>query len=90
MLYYELRVTEDKILALLLVQGLVISAGEIAARVTTKHLSLFDAERRAILRTGLRTTCYQQIDDTALRVKGVNHHGSVLGNPQYAAFFIHR
>ena len=90
MLYFELRVPEDKILALFGVLGLVISAGEISAILTTKHLPRFEAERRAILTAGVQTTSYEHIDDTALRVNGVNHHLIVVSNPYFAAFFIRR
>jgi len=89
-LYFELRVPQEKIWELLNAQGLVISAGQISHILIQKHLALFAAERQAILAAGLETTRYQQIDDTALRVKGVNHHLTVLGNPFFACFFIRR
>jgi len=89
-LYFELRVPEKKILALFCAQQLVISAGEISAIVTTKHLARFELERRAILTAGVQTTSYANIDDTALRVNGVNHHLITVGNPDFAAFFIRR
>jgi regulator of replication initiation timing len=90
MLYFELRVPEEKIVTLLNDQGIVISAGQVSKLLTKKHLADFAAERQAILTAGLETTDYQQIDDTGLRVAGVNHHLSVLTNPYFACFFIHR
>lgn len=89
-LYFELRVPEEKIWELLNAQGLVISAGQISNILIKKHLALFAAERQAILAAGVETTRYQQIDDTALRVKGVNHYLSVVANPFFACFFIRR
>jgi Transposase IS66 family len=89
-LYFELRVPEEKIWELLNAQEIVISAGQISNILIKKHLALFAAERQAILAAGVETTRYQQIDDTALRVKGVNHHLTVLGNPFFACFFIRR
>jgi len=83
MFYYELRVTEGKILKMLQAQGLVISAGQISNILIKKHLALFSAERQTILEAGLQTTIYQQIDDTGARVAGVNHYFTVLCNPYY-------
>ena len=89
-LYFELRVPEEKIWELLNAQGIVISAGQISNILIKKHRTLFGAERQAILAAGVATTRYQQIDDTALRVKGVNHHLTVVANPFFACFFIRR
>ena len=90
MLHFELRVTEDKIWGVLNAQGLVISAGQISNIVIKKHLAQFVEERKAILAAGVETTRYQHIDDTSLRVGGVNHYLSTVGNPYFACFFIHR
>jgi hypothetical protein len=88
--YFELRVPEEKILRLLNAQGIVISAGTVSALISRKHLTAFAEERAAILEAGLQSTRYQQLDDTGLRVAGVNHHLSVLTNPYFACYFIHR
>jgi hypothetical protein len=90
MLYFELRVPEEKILNVLQAQGLVISAGEISNILIQKHLGLFAEERKAVLRAGLQTTSYQHIDDTGARISGVNHYFSTLCNPYYSSFFTHR
>ncbi len=90
MLYFELRVPEEKILNLLQSQGVVISAGQVSNILIKKHLSLFAEDRKAILRAGLQTTRYQHIDDTGARVSGVNHYFSTLCNPYYSSFFTHR
>ncbi len=90
MLYFELRVPEEKILNLLQSQGIVISAGQISNVLIKKHLSLFAEERKAVLQAGLQTTPYQHIDDTGARVAGVNHYFSTLCNPYYSSFFTHR
>lgn len=89
-LHFELRVPEDKIRGLLNAQGLVISAGQISNIVIKKHLAQFAEERKAILAAGVETPRYQHIDDTALRVGGVNHYLSTVGNPYFACFFIQR
>lgn len=90
MLYFELRVTEEKILNLLQAAGIVISAGQISNILIKKHLQAFAEERKAVLRAGLQTTSYQHIDDTGGRVDGVNHYFSTLCNPYYSSFFTHR
>lgn len=90
MCYFELRVPEEKIVQLLTDQGVVISAGVVSNILTKKHLAAFAQERAAIVQAGLQTTDYQQLDDTGLRVAGVNHHLSVLTNPYFACYFIHR
>jgi len=90
MLYFELRVPEEKILHLLQAQGLVISAGQISNILIQKHLDRFAEERKAVLRAGLQTTSYQHLDDTGARVAGVNHYFSTLCNPYYSSFFTHR
>ena len=90
MLYFELRVTEEKILNLLQAAGIVISAGQISNILIKKNLELFGEERKAVLRAGLQTTSYHHIDDTGGRVDGVNHYYSTLCNPYYSSFFTHR
>jgi len=91
MLYFELRVTEEKILNLLQSASIVISAGQISNILIKKHLHhLFAEERKAVLRAGLQTTSYHHIDDTGARVAGVNHYFSTLCNPYYSSFFTHR
>lgn len=87
-LHFELQLPEDKIWSLLNAQSLVISAGQISNIVIKKHLAQFAEERQAILAAGVETTCYQHIDDTPLRVGGVNHYLSTVGNPYFACFFI--
>ena len=89
-LHFELRVPEEKIWGLLNAQGIVISAGQISNIMIKKHLEQFAEERKAILAAGVETTRYQHIDDTSLRVGGVNHYLSTVGNPYFACFFIHR
>jgi hypothetical protein len=90
MLYFELRVTEEKILNLLQSAGIVISAGQISNILIKKHLHLFAEERKEVLRSGLQTTSYHHIDDTGARVDGVNHYFSTLCNSGYSSFFTHR
>jgi len=90
MLYFKLRVTEEKIAELLQSTGIVISSGQISNILIKKHLTTFAEERKEILKAGLKTTSYQHIDDTGARVNGVNHYFSTICNSHYSSFFTHR
>lgn len=90
MLYYELRVPQEKILKLLQSQELVISAGKIADLLSQQYLEKFTTERNEVLKAGLASTSYQHIDDTGMRVNGENRYAVTLCNPYYSSFFTTR
>ncbi len=90
MLYYELRVPQEKILKLLQSQGIVISAGKISHLLTMQYLEEFTTERDEVLKAGLASTTYQHIDDTGMRVNGENRYAFTLCNPYYSVFFTTR
>lgn len=90
MLYFELRVPEEKIVRLLQTQGIVISAGQVSNLLIKKHVEAFARERAEVVRAGLETTPYQHIDDTGARVDGVNHYATVLCNRYYSSVFTNR
>lgn len=90
MLYYELRVPQEKILKLLQSQELVISAGKIADLLSQQYLEKFTTERNEVLKAGLTSTSYQHIDDTGMRVNGENRYAVTLCNPYYSSFFTTR
>ncbi len=90
MLYYELRVPQEKILKLLQSQGIVISAGKIAHLLSQQYLEEFTIERNEVLKAGLASTSYQHIDDTGMRVNGENRYAVTLCNPYYSSFFTTR
>ncbi len=90
MFYFQLRVTQNKIQKLLTTNEIVISAGKISNIITKKYLAQFAKEREEIIKAGLKTSQYHQIDDTGARENGVNHHTFVLGNPYYSSFFTTR
>ncbi len=66
--------------------GIYISAATIS-RILTKKNDIFHQEKEDIFRAGLSSTDYQQIDDTAARVKGENQHVQIICNPYYSAYF---
>ena len=53
----------------------------------TKDTDIFHQEKAEIFLEGLKSTPYQQIDDTGARVNGNNHYTQILCNPYYAAYF---
>jgi hypothetical protein len=88
--YFRLRVPQPKIHKLLTDHGIVISTGQISNILTKKHAEMLDAERQEILWAGLCATEYQQIDDTGMRVDGINHYVTTLCSPYYSCFFTRR
>ena len=90
MLYFELRVTQNKIHKLLKSIGIVISAGQISNILIHKHEKKFSKERKEILKAGLKTTQYHHSDDTGAREKGINHHTFSISNFYYSSFFTTR
>ena len=53
----------------------------------TKNIDNFHEEKTDIFQAGLKSTTYQQIDDTSARVKGENWYTQILCNPYYTAYF---
>ncbi len=90
MLYFQLRVTENKIWKLFKSIGIVISEGQISNIIIKKHLDKFSEECQEIIKAGLKTSKHHQIDDTAARENGINHHTFALGNMYYSSFFTKR
>src|SRR5450756_2586628 len=44
-------------------------------------------KKAEIFQEGLKSTPYQQIDDTGARVNSINHYTQILCNPYYVAYF---
>ena len=87
MLYFELRVPEEKIVGVLKSQGIEISAGQISNILTKKHLEKFEEERSEVLKAGLGSTEYQHIDETGARVNGQNQYTTTVCNEHYGVFY---
>jgi Transposase IS66 family len=79
------NVSQPALHTLLTHAGIKISAATIGAFLIQK-LERFHQEKIAIGRAGLASSPWQQTDDTATRVKGVNHHCHVLCNPLYTTY----
>src|SRR5664280_3428603 len=74
------NVSEPKIHEFLENIGVHISKATIS-RVLTKGIDVFHQEKAEIFQEGLKSTPYQQIDDTGARVNGINHYTQILCNP---------
>lgn len=80
------NMSEPKIVEFFANFGLVISQSTIS-RMLTKEQDDFHHEKAEIFRAGLRSTRYQQIDDTVIRVNGQNQYAQIVSNPYYTAYF---
>jgi hypothetical protein len=89
-MYYECRVTEAKIAEILNSKGVKISEGTISNILIKNKSDEFLKEKEEILETALEVSQYHQIDDTGMRVNGVNHYATILCNEYYSSFFIRR
>lgn len=84
--YYGMNTSEPKIQEFLHHIGIQISAGQLSNLLIQKQ-TLFHQEKDALYLAGLRASPYQQMDDTATRVDGVNQHCHVVCNPLYTCYF---
>jgi len=84
--YYGLNTSEPKIREFLRHLGIQISAGQLSNLLIQKQ-EPFHQEKDALYLAGLRASPYQQIDDTATRVDGVNQHCHVVCHPLYTVYF---
>jgi hypothetical protein len=79
------NVSQPALHTLLTHAGIRISAGEISNLLVNAH-ARFHQEKQEIGLAGLASSPWQQTDDTATRVDGVNHHAHVLCNPLYTTY----
>ena len=89
-LYYECRVTENKIVEILKTHNIKISEGSVSNILIHDKEEEFSNEKHTIFQTALEVSEYQQVDDTGIRVNGVNHYATIFCNEYYSAFFIRR
>ncbi|MBL7058013.1 transposase [Patescibacteria group bacterium] len=85
---YVCNTSEPKILEFFNNFNILISASSISRMLTKKeNTSIFHKEKKLIFEAGLKSTNYQQIDDTGARVNGKNYVSQVICNELYTAFF---
>jgi Transposase IS66 family len=78
--------TQPAILSFLNAQGISISAATISRILSEKFPAVFLEEKENILRAGIASSDYIQIDDTSARVNGQNHFTHVLCNFFFTAY----
>jgi hypothetical protein len=83
--YYGIGTSEPKILEFFENVGIQISAGEISNLLIKKQES-FHSEKDVVYEAGLRSSPWQQTDDTLTRVDGQNQHCHVVCNPVYTSY----
>jgi hypothetical protein len=83
--YFACQMTEPKIRAWLQQVGVQISAGAISNLVIKGHAP-FHQEKDAVFEAGLRSSPWQQTDDTATRVNGHNQHCHIVDNPLHTTY----
>ncbi len=86
MLYFGGNMTEPKILEFFHDVGVQISAGQLS-NFLIKNQVAFHLEKDAVYEAGLRSSPWQHIDDTGMRVNGQNQHCQIVCNPLYTAYF---
>ena len=79
------NVSQQCLHTLLTNAGIHISTGWIGNFLIARQ-DAFHAEKTEIGQAGLESSPWQQTDDTATRVDGVNQHCHVLGNPLYTVY----
>jgi hypothetical protein len=85
-LYHKSKMTESSIVEFLKDHGILIGAATVSRFLTEDH-DEFHQEKQDIVREGLISTIYQQMDDTSARVNGKNHNVHILCNEYYTAYF---
>jgi hypothetical protein len=84
-LAYGTKVSQPQILDLFRSAGSQLSAGTLSNWLIHDQ-EAFHAEKAAIVEAGLRSSPWQQADDTATRVNGQNQYCQILCNPLYTAY----
>jgi hypothetical protein len=89
-LYYENRVTENKIASFLNANGLYISEGTISNILIKEASEELSKIKTSVFEAGLKSSTYQQIDDTGMKKAGENAYATIVCNEKYSAFFINK
>ena len=85
-LYYGGNMTQNKLLELLEDIGISMSAGYLS-NLLIKNQADFEREKREVYLSGLESSPWQHIDQTAVRVGGVNHTTNIICNPLYTVYW---
>ena len=82
--HFKYKMTEPAIVEFLQDHGIQISAATVS-RIITDHNEQFHEEKKDIIKAGLPSSTYQQMDDTGAKVNGKNYYTHVLCNQYYTA-----
>ena len=83
--HYHCRVTQPLLQKQMNELGIDISAGQLN-RILVENKEKYHAEKKEILRVGLRVSSYINTDDTSARHQGVNSYCTHIGNQWFAWF----
>jgi hypothetical protein len=84
-LYYAANMSEPKLLEFLHAAGLRVSRGQLSNWLIHDQ-ELFHQEKAELVRAGLESSPYQQLDSTATGLFGQTYQCHVLCNPLYTAY----
>ena len=84
-LHHVANVSQPALHTFLTHAGILISTGEVSNLLVAGQ-ERFHQEKQEIGLAGLASSPWQQTDDTATRVNGVNQHAHVLCNPLYTTY----
>lgn len=79
------NMSQSKILELMHNFDVKISSGQIS-NILIKDIDAFHKEKEEVMKAGLQTNSYGQIDHTSARVKGQNHQTHILSTPDFTAY----
>jgi hypothetical protein len=82
----ECNVSEANILKLMQSAGIQISIGTIS-NLLIKQKDQFHKEKSEIVKNGIESSDYQQVDHSYTKVNGENYYTQILNNLFYTAFF---
>jgi hypothetical protein len=87
-LYYENRVTENKIASFLNANGLRISEGTVSNILIKAENEALNVIKNKVFEAGLASSVYQQIDDTGMKISKKNAYATIVCNEKHSTFFI--
>jgi len=79
------NVSESRIQELLASMGVFISKSSIS-RIARRDMALFHEEANEILKAGISTADFVNIDDTGAKVNGEQHYTQIICNPLFTAY----
>ena len=87
-MYFEQRITENLICSLLNDVGIIISEGQVSNIIIKEKQTELTEEKVEIFEAGIGATESSHIDDTGIRVNGINEYVNIITSSLYAVFLI--